>query len=153
MRKRTRRRHIVGPVVHPVTRALLVRDWENGSLDAEIHAWTGDNSDAMVNAAGRRYYVALGAAALQGIGQDDPDVRVIRGAVNAMGEQAGEQVIDANRRASIVAGLMAVRRIQERVKLQHIGDAAVDLAIKLKFGDVMLSDFEAMTKPATSPQT
>lgn len=96
----------------------------------------------MVNLAGRMLYVGLGGAIASGIGQDDPDVRIIRGACNALCDQAGEQRIDPMRRASLVSGLQAVARLMPKVSTRALTDSACELELRLRRGDVMFSDFE-----------
>jgi hypothetical protein len=57
-------------------------------------------------------------------------------------------VIAASRRASILSGLQAVKRLVDRIEHQHIAAAAVDLAKNLARGDVMMSDFDDLIKMA-----
>jgi hypothetical protein len=132
--------------IHPVTKAVIAATWDAGRVDAEIHAFMGDDSDKLVNAAGKRFFVILGAVIAQGLHHDDPDIRIIRGAVNAVYDQAGEASIQADRRASITSGLQAVVRLQDRIELRYITAAAVDLARKLFSGDVRMSDFQKITE-------
>lgn len=127
-----------------VEKALIAAAWESTAITAEIHALIGDNSHAMVNQAGRVFFVILGASMAQGIDPDDRDMRIVRGAVNAVHDQAGEQDIPESRRASIVSGLLAATRLRRKLSHWHINRAACDLAIKLHTADISLSDFEAL---------
>lgn len=132
-----------------VERALIAQKWRQQAVDAKIHALIGDNSKAMVQSAGRMLYVALGAAMQEQLTADDPDIRVIRGAVNAVHDQVDEAVIADERRASILSGLHAVGRIVARVSAAAITNAACDLELKLRCKHIHYSDFQALL--ATHP--
>lgn len=127
-----------------VERALIAQKWRQQAVDAKIHALIGDNSKAMVQSAGRMLYVALGAAMQEQFTAEDPDIRVIRGAVNAVHDQADEPVIQEERRASILSGLHAVGRIVGRVPVASITDAACDLELKLRCKHIHHNDFLAL---------
>ena len=91
----------------PVERALIAKEWHATAVRAQIHAILGDDSDEFVNAAGRVMWVVLGAAIREDVDHDIPEVRILRGACNALYDQAGEASIDPTRRAAIRAGLEA----------------------------------------------
>lgn len=146
-RKKTRRKSI--RAIHPVTRALIARDWRSAKLTAEIHALMGGDSDKMVNGAGRIFYVVLGACAEQDFSADHADVRIIRGAVEALHDQAGEQVIDDMRRSSVNSGLAACNRVLGELEPRCVNNSAVELAQLLVRGDVHHSDFLALFGTAT----
>ncbi len=84
------------PGLSLIERALVERDWHQTAVTAQIQALYGDNSEGMVDAAGRVMYVVLGAALEEGVSHDLPEIRVIRGAVNAVHDQAGEEAIPAS---------------------------------------------------------
>ena len=128
-----------------VERAVIAEKWRAAKVDAGIHALMGEDSNRLVDLSGRMFYVALGAARTEGIDAEDPDVRVLRGAVNAVHDQAGEADIPDARRAAILSGLQAVGRITQRVPHRALVDAAVELELRLRAGNVTTSDFEALT--------
>lgn len=130
--------------ISPVERAIIVQQWRSTTTTAFIHCLIGENSHALVNQAGRVLFVILGAALAQGMRPDDPDIRVVRGAVNALHDQAGEPEIPESRRASIVSGLLACDRLRWQLDRKCINDAICDLALKLRGGDVRLEDFESI---------
>lgn len=139
MRKKCRRK-----VYEPSTKvapAVAGYLWHVNKFIDEIHILIGGDSDKLVEGAGRIYFVILGACMAQEIGADDPDVRILRGAVEAMHEQADNPVVDEVRRLSIVSGLWACNRLMGRLKRQNIVNSAGDLNRKLKAGDVRYSDF------------
>lgn len=125
-------------------KAAIRRDWATDNLSAQIHALTGQNAPLMVNKAGRIMFVVLGAAMAQGIEQDHPDIRILRGAVNALSEQVDEVEIAEHRRASIVSGLDAAARLNIDLSPEAIFRAACDMNLKIRFGGVHLSDFQKL---------
>ena len=127
-----------------VERAVIAHKWRLGTVTANIHAMIGDDSDKMVNEAGRVLYVILGAAMAQKLSADTPEIRIIRGAVGALYDQVGLNAIPANRRASIVCGLEVASDLIKLLPGKALTDSACDLEIKLRGDHVMMSDFEEM---------
>ena len=120
-----------------VLRAVIAAKWNQTALNANIHALIGNNSDKMVNEAGTVFYVVLGALQADksaDVDADSPDIRILRGAVNAIYDQAGNDHIDAARRASIVSGLLAAQRLIKLIPRKLVVDSACDLAGKLNHG-------------------
>lgn len=129
-----------------VERAIIAQKWKLESVDAKIHALIGDNSREMVHLAGKMLYVALGAALSENMSAEHPDIRIMRGAVNAVHDQAENPVIDPLRRASIVSGLEAVSRISKMVPPKALTDAACDLALKMRSQHLHYSDFHQFVR-------
>lgn len=127
-----------------VQRALIERDWRAEVITAHIHALIGDDSDRLVNGAGRVLYVVLGAAITEGADPELPDLRIVRGAVNAVHDQAGEAEIHPMRRSSIESGLLAAERLIPAFERRSLINAACELELKLRAGHVNTSDFEAL---------
>ena len=127
-----------------VERAVIASRWKQTAVNAEIHVLIGNDSDKLVNEAGRIFYVVLGAAIKSGMSPDAPDVRVLRGAIGAVYDQAGEAEINETRRMGIISGLQAARRITEVVAYKALVNAACELHLKLKAGDVRMSDFSKL---------
>jgi hypothetical protein len=125
----------------PIERALIVRDWRSASIEGRIHALIGQDSAKLVNGAGRIAYVVLGAAAAASLSPDMTELRILRGAVNAIHEQAEEAVIDETRRASIIAGLEACERLLPLVTQRALAESALELHARLAQQDVRYSDF------------
>ena len=94
-----------------IERAIIEKQWHATSVRAQIHAILGDDSAEFVNAAGRVLYVMLGALIAEKVEPSIPDVRIVRGACNALYEQAGEPTIAPARRASLRSGLEACDRL------------------------------------------
>jgi hypothetical protein len=136
-----------------IERALIEQKWHATAVSAQIHALYGDSSDGMVNAAGRVLYVVLGAAIAEEVSQDLPELRIIRGAVNAVHDQAGEADIPAMRRRSIVIGLEAAERLIPTLQRRSLINAACDLALKMRRQHIHLSDFAALLATPTTKET
>lgn len=139
------------PGLSLIERALVERDWHQIAVTAQIQALYGDNSEGMVDAAGRVMYVVLGAVMAEGVSHEQPEVRIIRGAVNAVHDQVGEEAIPAARRRSIVSGLQACERLIPALERRSLINAACDLKLRMKTQHIHLSDFLALI-PA-SPST
>lgn len=132
------------PGLNLIERAYFAKQWQEEAVTAHIHALIGGDPKLMVNTAGRVLFVVLGAAMAQGIEAELPEIRIIRGAVNAVHDQAGEVDIPEQRRASIVSGLEAVDRLMPSLARTNLINAAINLEMLLSRQDVRLSDFEAI---------
>lgn len=145
MRKRPRQKRIgLSPVERAQIRAMMEKEVRETFTSAQIHAAIGDDSDALVNKAGRMFLVVLSAAERDGFDAEQPDIRILRGACNAMYEQKGEAEITPDRRASIASGLLACERLLEELEFVSVVDAAFKLHVALKCGPgVNWSEFEA----------
>lgn len=127
-----------------VARAVIEQQWHDVAVRAQIHALLGDDSDQFVNAAGRVLFVVLGALVAEEVDPDMPEVRIVRGACNALYEQAGETEIDAARRASIRSGLEACDRLVSALSRKALTDAACELGTRLRGDDVRWDAFECL---------
>lgn len=137
-----KRRRPTGPSL--IERALIEQQWHQTAVTAQIHALYGDSSDGMVNGAGKVIFVVLGAAIADGLDADQVELRILRGAVNAVHDQAGEHVIAAMRRAAIVSGLEVAKRLIPQLNRRSLIASACELHMKLKRQHVHLSDFQAL---------
>lgn len=127
-----------------IERAVIDQQWRETTVAAQIHALIGDNSNGMVDKAGRVLYVVLGAAVAEEVDPDTPEIRILRGACNAVYDQAGDPDIPAVRRASIVSGLEAAERLIAALEHNSLIDAACNLAVKMRSRHVYWNDFEAL---------
>ena len=131
--------------ISPIERAVIAEKWRQGTVTAQIHALIGMNSDELVNQAGRVLYVVLGAALAQDLDADMPEMRIIRGAVGAIYDQAGLDAIPEDRRTSIIRGLEVAADLIPMMERKALTDSACVLALKLRCGHVMSADFERLT--------
>ena len=130
--------------LNPIEKAVIANEWRHVALEAQMLAMCSLNSDKLVNKAGRMLFVVLGACIADGVSHDDPSVRILRGAVNAVHDQAGETHIPDQRRQSIVIGLQTAAAMIPELDRKALVASACDLALKLRTGHVHLSDFEAV---------
>ena len=130
------------PSIGPVERAVLLSKWRNFAVSSQINVLIGDCSPHLVNYAGRMMYVALGCAMVTRIPSDDLDVRILRGAVNALHDQVGLEDI-ANRPALIV-GVEAALRISDRVGTKVLNDEICKMELRLRVEHIDFSDFLEM---------
>lgn len=127
-----------------IARALIEKNWRDDGVRAQIHAIMGDDGHAFVNAAGRMFWVILGAAVRDGVDPEQTELRILRGAANALYEQAEEAVITPERRAAIASGLDSCERLLPALERRSVIDAACELDGKLRRGDVRWRDFEGL---------
>lgn len=137
-----------------VERSMLIAKWRREAVAGQLHVLIGNDSDKMVNGAGRYFYVVLGACAahLDVLGEDDPDIRILRGAVNALHEQAEVPEIAEERRAAILSGLQACERLMPELSQRALSDAALDMELRLLRGDVRFTDFAVLVHRLSQPQ-
>lgn len=128
----------------PVERAVIAAQWRQNVAGARIHALIGDDSHNLVDQAGKVCFVVLGAALIEKMHDDHLEIRIIRGAVNALHDQAGEPVIDPLRRASIKSGLEACARLLEVLCYPSVCKSACDLHHKLRNGDIAIAEFKEL---------
>lgn len=128
--------------MHPVTRALFLRDWTVAAVTGRIHAMIGGDSDKLVHGAGSIFFVVLGAALTQGMSAEHADIRILRGATNALAQQAGQPTVDESLRPAIVSGLDACERLLDELSPKALAESAIDLALRLRQGAVNWQQFE-----------
>lgn len=135
-------------LINPVARALIGAAWHKQKLEAQIHAMIGEDSFNLVQTSGRTFWVVLGAANAQNMDAETTDMRILRGAVNAMAEQAGQPEVSETHRAGILSGLQACQRILPDLTQRNINDAAVALTVALAKpqGAVTFGDFLDLAK-------
>lgn len=134
--------------LNPVEKAVIANEWRHVALEAQMLAMCSLDSDKLVNKAGRMLYVVIGACMAEGVSHEDPNVRILRGAVNAVHDQANVSDIPEQRRQSIIIGLQTAAAMIPELDRKALTASACDLAIKLRTGDVHLSDFEAVLEVA-----
>lgn len=159
MRKQGAKRHR-RTTDNPVGRALLVHDlhvaiaaelkeWRTA---AELQAWTGNNLQRLVNAVGRLTYIVLHTVATQGISPEHPDVRIILGAGEALGDLVADGRLEFHRPA-IRSGLMAIERLLLQCDMLNLAHAAIELDNMLAKGDMSTSSLHNLFQPEPAEQT
>lgn len=132
------------PKLSLLERAVIEKQWHSTTVTARIHTLIGNSSEGMVNAAGRVFFVVLGAAVAEHSDAEQVDIRIIRGAVNSVFDLAGQEDISDERRASIDSGLRAAERLVPTFARRSLTDSACELELKLRGHHVHMSDFAAV---------
>ena len=118
--------------------AKILSDVRGLQIDAGLHSWTGHDASKMVNLAGRLVFIVAHAAIEAGINADHPDVRIMRGMSEALGDLV-DHLDDVERyRRSVQSGLAAIDRL-----MPHC--AAMDLLAGSWKLDEMLHTTRRMT--------
>jgi hypothetical protein len=125
----------------PIERAILRRNWTRQGIDAAIHALTGNNVAELCGKAGSLFFVALHATQHPHKCRTLPERRVIRGAVNTLGDLVDAAGIAEHQRAAVWAGLEAVKRLAPLVNADALFVSAVALKAIADVRPVVLSDF------------
>jgi hypothetical protein len=92
-------------------RAAIQRDVQRLRNDAGLHAWVGNNATDTLDNAGRLLWITLHAATQAGITADAPDVRILMGMGNALGDMRERGDPLDRHRAAIQSGLLAIDRL------------------------------------------
>jgi hypothetical protein len=96
---------------HETLLALIMRDLRGLQIDAGIHTWTGNDGAKMVNLAGRLCFITAFSAQRAGFQADHPDVRIVRGMAEALGDMAADLDNVERYRPVIQSGLAAIDRL------------------------------------------
>jgi hypothetical protein len=81
-----------------------------------------------------------------GMSDEHPDARILRGAVNALEEQAEVEQVDAHRRNSLISGLNAAMRLVDEIPENLIVASALILEERLKHGDIYAAEYRRELK-------
>jgi hypothetical protein len=128
----------------PIERAVLIGTWKTNAVTARIHVLIGQDGIQLVNGAGKIFFVVIGACIEHQVDPESPDLRILRGACNALAEQAEVTKVDEGRRASIISGLQACDRLLAQLSQKALGDTALKLQVLLHARDVRFADFEQL---------
>lgn len=111
--------------------AAVQRDVRGLQIDAGLHCWTGNNASTMVNTCGRLLYIVAFAANAAGVSTDHPDLRIMRGMSEALGDLAEDLHTMERHRASIQSGLGAIDRLLPLCTLGALLDGSYELDQRL----------------------
>ena len=123
------------PIAQAAVRARIDRQVLELRTRAGLHAYTGGDAGAVVDAAGRLIYVVAHACGLHGL-QDEPEARILRGCANALGDLAATPQALEQQRQSIISGLAAVERLMPRLHTWALTAGALELDNLLAHGDL-----------------
>lgn len=106
--------------------------WHDAPTCAGLHSWLGDNTTDTLATAGRLQWITLYAALQAGVPEDAPDIRIMQGMGNALGDmQERGDPLDQHR-AAIQSGLLAVDRLLPKLKEIDLLIAAAELNARLQ---------------------
>lgn len=129
MKKPARRPRFVGmnPVQVAVIRKGIKTDVAALEVSAKLHAITGANAAKLVNEAGRLSFIVGHAAAACGISESHPDMRIVRGLAEALGDLAADLRSLEQHRPAILSGCEALSRLLPLCNDWTLGTAAIEL--------------------------
>ena len=110
--------------MHPMLRAQLRAKWVAESVNAQIHALYGDNKEKLLAYGSVLMFVASACAAQRDTGENSPQFRIIRGAINALDDLKDRPSITLVDRGSIYAGLLASQLLIEETPIDIVDGAA-----------------------------
>lgn len=125
-------------------RQRLRQTWSERTVNAGIHALATDDAQVVMAKVGTLLYVVLGAAMLENLDQDAPDMRILRAAANVLGELVGTDKLTHQQQASMSSALEALKRIVAALSEESLFIAATEAKRILAAGPVSLADFQAM---------
>jgi hypothetical protein len=108
-RARTTNAH---PVAIAMLRSRLATDLARLRVTASLHAYTGDNVNELANLGGRLAYMTAYACGCTALTDDHgPDVNILRGMSEALGDLVAQPSALELHRPSIISGLAAIERL------------------------------------------
>lgn len=132
--------------LHQVERAVIAEKWRKYALDGQLQVLLGEHTPTVINYCGRMVYVALACARRQGIASDDTDVRILRGATNALHDQVDCPVVQQERRGALISGVQAALRVIDRVGRSVMVEEALRMELLLRVQHISHSDFLELTQ-------
>jgi len=110
---------------------------------AELHAWAGNNPAKLLNDSGRMVYIVLGAAEATGHTTAEPDVRIILGMGEALGDLAERLQDIEQHRPAIQSGLAAIERLLPRLDIFALGLGFVDCTKRISSQGISSADIQS----------
>lgn len=111
--------------IHPLIKAQIRAKWSGEAVKAQIHALMGDDKEKLLAFASVLFFVASGCAAYRGYSGDEPNYRIIRGAVNQLDDLNARSYITEQDRGAILAGMNAAKDIIDNTPIEVVDEAAV----------------------------
>lgn len=111
--------------IHPLIKAQIRAKWSGEAVKAQIHALMGDDKEKLLAFASILFFVASGCAMYRGYSGDEPDYRIIRGAVNQLDDLNARDHITEQDRGAILAGMNAAKEIIDNTPIEVVDEAAL----------------------------
>lgn len=150
--RRARAAHGIDSLVGRAVLANAVRrDMEQIHRAAEIHAWTGNSAPELLDRCGRLVWVVLDAARVAGFAYETPEIRVIRGMAEALGDMRQDTDPDLHRQA-LQSGLEAIGRLLPMLNAFEMLRASQDLdSLLVRAHEMGTADLSKLL-PTPAPQ-
>lgn len=134
-RKAARRNDMTerNPVAQAAMRARINTELRHLRTRAGLHAYTGGDAGAVVDATGRLIYVVAYAAAMHGL-EHTPEASVLRGCANALADVAATPAALEAQRSAIISGLAAAERLMPHLHTWALAAGALELDALLHRG-------------------
>ena len=143
MKKRRRDATFANPVTQAVIRQQIRQSIEILKTDAWLQALAGDAADRLVRDAGMLLYAVACAIELCGIPADHPDVRVLRGTTQAIGELAEHLGRLDQHRPAILSGLAAMERLMPFLAVEALGAGLMECDERIRESGFGTKDIHA----------
>lgn len=130
--------------LHPLERQRLRQVWSERTVNAGIHALATDDAQVVMAKVGTLLYVVLGAALLENLDQDAPDMRILRAAANVLGDLVGTEKLTHLQQATMSSALEALKRVVAALPEESLFIAASQAKRILAAGPVTQADFHAI---------
>lgn len=111
--------------MHPLIKAQIRAKWSGEAVKAQIHALMGDDKEKLLAFASILFFVASGCAVYRGYSGDEPNYRIIRGAVNQLDDLNARGHITEQDRGAILAGMNAAKDIIDNTPIEIVDEAAL----------------------------
>ena len=131
-----KKRQATSTFKNPATQAIIRRQIRESistlRTDAELQALAGDSAARLVRDAGMLLYAVSCAIELCRIPADHPDVRVLRGTTQAIGELAEHLGRLELHRPAILSGLAAMERLIPFLAVEALGAGLMECDERIK---------------------
>lgn len=130
--------------LHPFERQKLRAIWSERTVNAGIHSLMADDVEDVVAKVGTLLYVVLGAAQMEDLDAEAPDMRILRAAANTLEDCAGAKAFTDLQRASLSSALEALKRTVATIPEETLLIAATHAKVRLAHGPVTVADFRVL---------
>lgn len=122
-----RKRHeVINPVTEAVIRSRIVEDIQRLRTAVGLQAYIGEDAAMVANMAGRLVYIVCHAAGVHGLG-DTPEVRILLGTANALGDIAETPAELERQRGAVIAGLQVIDRLMPKLHTFSLAAGSMEL--------------------------
>jgi len=110
--------------IHPILRAQIRAKWNQEAVKAQIHALMGADKEKLLAYGSILFFVASACAMHRGWTGDEPEYRIIRGAVNALDDLNAKAEITELDRGAIHQGMVVAQKIMSESPVEIVDEAA-----------------------------